>query len=226
MTGPVSDNGYGNPALRRVEQEYEKRITQAFSSGYSVVEISRTIGGKRALPVYRILQKRGLIGTSLKRTRFKGPTEMQGALLRMGMSFTQWCNSWGFDPRMAVDELSGIVTDSTSGIRLAACRDFPNLYAKRNSSLDLEEWEKEISSTTTGYSYRIDWDQRLERYLGRIQGVETLKVIGKHPSVVMMELVRATWLLKAIDRLDGIEKSFPQAKKVSKTATPQLDNYR
>ncbi len=215
MIGPVRDNGYENQALRRIEQEYELLVTQAFLSGFSVVEISRAIGAKRALPIYRILQKRGLIGTSLKRTRFKGPAEMQGALRRMGLSFTQWCNSYGFDIRIAEAELTGTGTASASGIRQAAVRDFPGIYAKGKPSLDLEEWERQLSSATTGYSYRINWDQRLERYLGTIQGIEDLTVIGKYPSVVIMELVRVTWLLKAIDRLGGIlnispadEKSF------------------
>jgi len=201
VIGSVRDNGYENQALRWIEQEYEKLITQTFQSGFSVVEISRTIGAKRALPVYRILQRRGLIGTSLKRTRFKGPAEMQGALRRMGLSFSQWCNSRGFDVRIAEAELTGTGTASASDIRQAALRDFPGIYAKGKSSLDLEEWERGVSSAAIGYSYRIDWDQRLERYLGVIQGVEELTVIGKYPSVVLLELVRVAWLFKAIDRL-------------------------
>jgi len=208
MTGPVSDNGYGNQALRRIEQEYETLIAQAFSSGFSVVEISRTIGLKRVLAVYRILQKGGLIGTALKRSRFKGPAEMQGALRRLGMSFNQWCHSCGFDVRNAEAELTETGTASASDIREAALRDFPGIYAKGKSSLDLEEWEKEISTAATGYSYRIDWNHRLEKYLGTIQGIEDLTILGKYPSVVLMELVRVTWLLKAIDLLDCIEDNL------------------
>jgi len=215
VIGPVRDSGYDNQAVRRIEQEYEIFVTRAFRSGFSVVEISRTIGAKRALSVYRILQRRELIGTSLKRTRYKGTTEMQGALRRMGLSFSQWCNSNGFDARIAEAELTGTGMASVSGIRQAALRDFPGIFSKGKSSLDLEEWEREVSSAATGYSYRIDWDQRLERYLGTIQGVEELTVIGKYPSAVVMELVRVTWLLTAIDRLGGVlnippadEKSF------------------
>jgi len=177
-----------------------------------VVEISRTIGAKRALPIYRILQRHGLIGTSLKRARFKGPVVMCNALHRVGISFIQWCNSWGLDPCNAENELSGFDTASESGIRKAALRDFPKVYTKGKSSLDLEEWEREVSSATTGYSYRIDWDQRLERCLGTIQGIAELTVIGKYPSVVVMDLVRVTWLLKAIDRLRGILNISPADK--------------
>ncbi|NVN92107.1 MAG: hypothetical protein HXX11_16105 [Desulfuromonadales bacterium] len=206
MARPGGDNGVENAALRRIEHEYENRIGRAFSSGHSVVEISRVIGCKRALPVYRILQRRGLIETSLKRSRFKGPDKLHNALRRMGLSFNQWCNSWQFEPPSAEHELSRSDTSSTSGIRLAAERDFPRIFAKGNQAINLEEWEQHISSSTTGYSYRIDWDTRLEKYLGTIIGVELLTIIGKHPSVVMMELVRGAWLLKAIDLLGSIGK--------------------
>jgi len=205
MTGPTDNSGYENLALRRIEQEYEKLITRAFLSKSSVVEISRTIGAKRALPIYRILQRHGLIGTSLKRTKFKGPTEMRGVLRRIGISFSQWCNSLGFDVRIAEAELTGPATASASAIRQAAMRDFPGIYAKGKSSLDLAEWESEITSVTTGYSYRIDWNQRIEKYLGTIQENEEVMVIGTYPSVVLIELVRVAWLLRAIDRLGSIE---------------------
>ena len=201
MARPAGDNVVENAALGRIEREYENRIAMAFSSGLSVVEISRIIGCKRALPVYRILQRRGLIETSLKRSRFKGPDTLHSTLRRRGLSFNQWCNSWQFEPQSAEHELSGSDTSSTSGIRLAAQRDFPRIFAKGNQTIDLAEWEQHVFSSTIGYSYRIDWDSRLEKYLGSIVGVDSLTIIGKHPSTVMMELVRATWLLKAIDLL-------------------------
>jgi len=204
MTRTCGDNGVETAAVRRIEQEYEIRIGQAFSSGHSVVEISRVIGCKRALPVYRILQRKGLINRSLKRTRFRGPAHLHNALKRTGLSFSQWCNAWRFDPRNAEEELSRIDNLSSSGIRLAAGRDFPNLYAKGKGAIDLEEWERELSSSTSGCSYRIDWDPRLEKFLGTITGVESLTIVGKHPSVVMMDLVRVAWLLKAIDLLNTI----------------------
>lgn len=204
MARPGDVNVMENAALRRIENEYENRIGRAFSSGYSVVEISRIIGCKRALPIYRILQRRGLIEASLKRSRFKGPNKLHNTLHRTGLSFNQWCNSWQFDPQKAEYSLSGSITSSTSGIRLAAERDFPRLFAKGNQTIDLEEWEQHISSSTTAYSYRIDWDPRLEKYLGSIVGVELLTIIGKHPSIVMMELVRGAWLLKAIDLLGSM----------------------
>ena len=62
----------------------------------------------------------------------------------------------------------------------------------------------EVSSLTTVHSFRVDWDQKLERFVGTIPGVESLMIAGKYPSVVMTELVRAAWLLKAIEILDEV----------------------
>lgn len=206
MTRADGENGVEGAALRRIVLEYENCVCRVFSSGYSVMEIARQIRCKNAIPVYRTLQKRGLIERSLKRSRYRGPTQLENPLRRSGLSFNRWCNSWRFDPKTAEDELSTLDTTSTSDIRQAARRDFPNLFEKREGSVNLEEWEREISFSISEYSYRIDWEPRYEKFVGTIPGIEALMIIGKHPSVIMMELVRVTWLLKAIELLSAIDK--------------------
>lgn len=206
MTRVDSEKGAEGAALRRIVLEYENSVCHAFSSGYSVVEIAREIGCKRALPVYRTVQARGLIDRSVRKTRYRGPAQMEMVLLRAGLSFTKWCNSWRFDPKTAEEELSTPDAPSSSEIRQAAARDFPSLFEKRDGSVDLEKWEREISSLSSGYSYSIDWEPRLEKYSGTISGMESITIIGKHPSVIIIKLVKVTWLLKAIERLGAIEK--------------------
>lgn len=190
--------------LRQIEEEYGDRLCHAFSSGYSVAEIARMTGCKKAIYVYKVLQRRGFIGSSVKRSRFQGPPELEKPLGRMGMSFAQWCNSWRFDPKSAEAELSVIDASSLAEIHVAARRDFPGTYEKRKGTLNLEEWEREIISCGTVHSFHIDWDQRLERFVGKIPGVESLSIVGKNPSFVMKVLFRAAWLLKVIGMLSGV----------------------
>ena len=201
------ENELEDTGLRQIEEEFGDRLCHAFSSGYSVAEIARMTGCKKAISVYKVLQRRGLIGSSVKRSRFKGPPELEKPLGRMGMSFAQWCNSWRFDPKSAEAELSVIDDSSLAEIHVAARRDFPGTYEKGKGSLNLEEWEREIISCGTVHSFHIDWDHRLERFVGTIPGVESLSVVGKNPSFVMKVLFRAAWLLKVIGMLDGIGKN-------------------
>jgi hypothetical protein len=206
MRGADENQVVQGVALSRAENEYEERLCRAFSSGRSVVEIARQVRSRRALPIYRMLQRRGLIETKLKRTRYRGPAQMEHCLKRVRLSFAQWCNSWRFDPKLAEEELSQPPAGTPSEVRLAAARDFPSVYAKGERPLDLEEWEREISAAVSGYSFRIEWMPAIERYSGTIIGIDSLRIIGKYPTVIMMELIRFTWLQRAIDILKGPDK--------------------
>jgi len=193
--------------LRQIEEEFGDRLCHAFSSGKSVAEIARMTRCKKAVSVYKVLQRRGLIGSSVKRSRFQGPPELEKPLGRMGMSFAQWCNSWRFDPKSAEVELKMIDDSSLAEVHVAARRDFPGTYEKGKGTLNLEEWEREIISCSTVHSFHIDWDHRLERFVGTIPGVESLSVVGNNPSFVIRVLFRAAWLLKVIEMLGGVGKT-------------------
>lgn len=194
-------------ALRRIEMEYEKSICRAFSCGMSVVEIARKIGSAKAMPVYRTLQRRGLVETGIKRSKYKGPAYLQSALKRVRLSFIQWCNAWGFDPKTAEEELAARDTSSPSLICAAARKDFPLVFKKGGADIDLDEWEREIATLDDRPSYSIDWEKRHQRYVGSIKGIDSLTITNRYPSAVMMELVRVSWLLMGIELLKNIEKS-------------------
>ncbi len=192
--------------LRRIELEYEKSVYRAFSCGMSVVEIARRIGSAKAMPVYRTLQRGGLVGTGMKRSKYKGPAYLQSALKRVKLSFIQWCNAWGFDPMTAEEELTARDTSSPSLICAAARKDFPLVFRKGRDPIDLDEWEREIATQDDRPSYDIDWEKREQRYVGSIKGIDSLTITSRYPSVVLMELVRVSWLLMAIEFLKDIEK--------------------
>ena len=206
MTRSYVENRAEGSALRRIELEYENRLCRAFSMGFSLVEIGKRIGCVSVIPIYRVLQRKGLISRAVKRRRQRAPERMERSLRRVRLSFIQWCNSWSFDPATAEEELATPDAPSPHGVREAALRDFPDLFERQEGSMDLEEWEREISSSTIGHSYRVDWDEKIEKFIGSIIGVESLTIIDRHPSRVMIELVRVTWLLRAIDLLRDMEE--------------------
>jgi hypothetical protein len=201
MTRWDRENRMGGTALQKIELEYEKSLCHAFSSGMSVVEIAKRIGSAKAMPIYRTLQRRGLIGTGLKRSKYIGPAYLQSALKRVRLSFIQWCNAWGFDPKTAEEELSTPDSQSSTVIQKAARRDFPFVFKKGAASIDLDEWEREIAALDDRPSYSIDWEKRHQRYVGSIKGFDSLTITSRYPSVILMELVRVSWLLMAIELL-------------------------
>lgn len=204
MEGAYRMGGADSRGLMEIEREYGERLCRAFASGRGVVEMARLIGCRKAVSVYRVLQRRGVIDSSLKRSRYRGPPELESALRKTGMSFAQWCNCWRFEPKSAQEELLKADASTRPDIRQAVRRDFPRLCGEETGAVDLDEWEIEVSSLTTVPSFRIDWDHKLERFVGRIAGVESLLISGRYPSVVMAELVRAAWLLGAIEVLVGV----------------------
>jgi hypothetical protein len=106
----------------------------------------------------------------------------------------------------AEEELAARDTSSSSLICAAARKDFPLLFKKRDAAIDLDEWEREIATLEDRPSFRIDWDVRRQKYVGSIEGIDSLAIVSMHPSAITMELVRVSWHLKAIELLGNIEK--------------------
>jgi len=201
MTRPL--NGF----TEALEKEYEHHVCSAFSSGRSVMEIGRLTGQPRVQFIYKILQKRGFIGNSQRRSRCRGPAPLEKKLKRAGISFAQWCNCWSFDPEIAERALSSPDDFCTAEpIREAAARDFPKVFGRSGSPWptgtdywDGNGWENE------DYSYHLDWDRELGMHIGTIPGVNSLRVSGVNPIELVTQLVRAAWLMKCIESLKAIK---------------------
>lgn len=190
-----------------VAREFENSICDAFSSGMSVLQICRAIHARKALFIYRILQRRKLVGTSLKRSRFTGPEILRKPLKRSCLSFAQWCNSHAFDPEPAAIALDAHEPGPGRERYLeAARRDFPEACLRNAAqSVDLDTWERELLSGRARLSYHLDWDPFTESYIGTIPGVLHLKITAKRPGDVLADLVRTGWHLHAIARLNALQ---------------------
>jgi hypothetical protein len=199
---------YINP-LEDIEMELADSLREAKAAGLSVLEIAAIIGRRKALIIYRLFQKNGLIGNSVKKSRFRGPHFLGEALEQTSLSFTRWCNCWGFDPCLAQTALNSDPSlPSAKRYHEAARRDFPYAYRdEKPGNIDLDEWEQEITTRQAGLSYHLDWDGVREEYVGTVSEIPSLRIVGKYPSDLLMILIRGAWLKKSIEKIE-VEVSF------------------
>jgi hypothetical protein len=195
---------YINP-LEDIEMELAESLCDAAAVGLSVLEMATMTGNPKGLKIYRLLQKKGLIGNRVRKSAYRGPPFLGEALERSCLSFAQWCNCWGFDPGPAQTALKS--DSSLPGVMPyhdAARRDFPDAYKiERPGGIDLDEWEREIAAKKAGFSYHLDWDEEREEYSGTVPEIPSLQIAGKYPSDLLMILIRGAWLKKSIEKIDA-----------------------
>ena len=199
---------YINP-LKDIEMELADSLREAKAAGLSVLEIAAITGRRKALIIYRLFQKNGLIGSNVKKSKFRGPPFIEERLERISLSFAQWCNCWGFDPGEAQKALYlDLYLPETKPYHDAAMRDFPYAYAGEiPGNIDLDEWEQEITTRQAGLSYHLDWDGVREEYVGTVPEIPSLHIVGKYPSDLLMILIRGAWLKKSIAKIE-VEVGF------------------
>jgi len=193
---------YTNP-LAEIESELADCLCEAAASGLSVLEVAAITGRRKAIVIYRLFQKKRLIGNSVKKSRYRGPAILAKVLEPTGLSFAMWCNCWGFDPGVADTALKAHpVLPVAKRYHEAAARDFPRVFpGERTDDIDLDQWEREINTRKEGLSYHLDWDERWEEYVGTVPEIPSLSITGKYPSDLLMILIRGAWLKKSIEKI-------------------------
>ena len=195
--------------IEEMEKEFADAVCEADRAGLSVLEIAAITGSRKGKKIYRLLQRRGLIGNTLRKSGFRGPLMLRESLSRSCLSFTQWCNCWGFDPATAESALNSEPSlPGAARYHDAARRDFPGAY---RATADLDVWEREIAADRENFSYHVEWDRKLEVYIGTVPGIPSLEVPGKYPSDILMILIRGAWLKKSIEKIraeTAITKKF------------------
>lgn len=109
--------------------QVESRICTAYRKGFSVVEITRIIGSKKADYVHAVLVKHKVISQGKRGRPAKDsvPPVMSSYLSRRSLSFAKWCAGWGFD----IWDAGQAISENGDGPVLEAVRrDFPGCYVK------------------------------------------------------------------------------------------------
>ena len=110
-------------------QSHESRICTAYRKGFSVVEITRIIGSKKADYAHAVLVKQKVINQGKRGRPAKDsvPLVMSSYLSRRSLSFAKWCAGWGFD----IGDAGYAIRENADGPVLDAVRrDFPGGYVK------------------------------------------------------------------------------------------------
>lgn len=110
-------------------EQVESRICSAHRKGFSVVEITRIIGSRKADYAHAVLVKRGEIMPGKRGRPAKGsiPGSIGLYLRKRSLSFAKWCAGWGFD---LAEAASAIVAVCDGEVLEAVRRDFPGCYRK------------------------------------------------------------------------------------------------
>ena len=109
--------------------QVEGRICTAYRKGFSVVEITRIIGSKKADYAHAVLVKHRVINQGKRGRPAKDsvPPVLATYLSRRSLSFAKWCAAWEFD----IGDAGHAIRENADGPVLDAVRrDFPGCYVK------------------------------------------------------------------------------------------------
>ena len=114
-----------------LEFDFHAKISTAFASGMSVIEISNLFRYSKIEFVHGVLRDAKLIPLMSR----KGPkhsydidSRLQREFDKRGYSFGRWCLGWGFNPIEAVATLKEQPAEVVHSAHDAVRRDFPEAY--------------------------------------------------------------------------------------------------
>lgn len=137
----------------------ENGICEAYRRGYSVVEITRVIGSKKADYVHSVLVKLKVIRQGRRGRPAKGsiPSNFAPYLRKRSLSFSKWCAGWEFEIPEAAEAINA---EHDSPIIEAIKRDFPGFYAKIRGLKSWDDYVHPPRCLSDKLEANIVWDQR------------------------------------------------------------------
>ena len=162
----------GHPALF---EQVENRLCMSHQKGFSVVEITRIIGSRKADYPHAVLVKRGVIMPGKRGRPAKGsvPASINLYLRKRSLSFAKWCAGWGFD---LVEAAGAITTVSDSEVLEAVRRDFPGCYRKIKGLEKHASYVRPPDCPSPKLEANITWDER--EFCYRAEKMEDRQVRG------------------------------------------------
>lgn len=162
----------GHPPLF---EEFESRLCTAHRKGFSVVELTRIIGSRKADYPHAVLVKRGEIMPGKRGRPAKGsiPASMNPYLRKRSLSFAKWCAGWGFD----LAEAARAINEVKDGEVLEAVRrDFPGCYRKIRRLEKHAPYVRAPDCPSPKLEANIIWDEK--EFCYRAEQLENRQVRG------------------------------------------------
>jgi len=155
--------------------QVESRICTAYQKGFSVVEITRIIGSKKADYVHAVLVKHKVISQGKRGRPAKDsvPPVMSSYLSRRSLSFAKWCAGWGFD----IWDAGHAIRENGDGPVLEAVRrDFPGCYVKMRKLKEYPDYVHPPQCRPNKLEAKVIWDDGEHCY--RAEQIENSIVRG------------------------------------------------
>ncbi len=169
--------------IEDIEELLNSRIIEAFSRGFSVVEITRALRKNTVTSVYNLLRDTGrvpVMGRSEYRRQYDIDPKLTTACRQKGFSFGRWCLSWRLDPHLAVAELKS-APDSVeeSAAHVALKRDFPDVYLRLYHGVNIKS-EKKGKYRSKPASLKIEWSSERKAFLATVPECPGIEASGKN----------------------------------------------
>ena len=196
-----------------LEELLNKRIIEAYSQGYSVVEITRALRKNSVDSVYKLLRDTGYIKImerSEYRRQYDIDKKLTAACKKKGFSFGRWCLGWRLDPNETVVDLKTPLKEGTvSAAHAALKRDFPEVFV---SIYDCKKIKKETRRRLRTHpdSLRIDWNCELKTFIATVPECPDIEASGKDwddAFYALKSVYRMHEYILRLDRLVEIERN-------------------
>lgn len=179
MSKPIKDH-----AAIKIEkdkelfQDFLNALSKAYDAGHSLVQLARLLNHQDCAKLYAYMADAGMFPriSHKRHTMYDLPPEILGALKECNISFSQWCCSHGFDPKLTAELISKDVLKgekSSETVHLSLKNDFPFLYGGHSGSSTLDHLLPELQ---TPRGLTIEFDPFSDKYIAHIHEIPECRV--------------------------------------------------
>ena len=193
--------------IEDIEELLNNRIIEAFSRGFSVVEITRALRKTTVTSVYNLLRDTGrvpVMGRSEYRRQYDIDPKLTTACRQKGFSFGRWCLSWRLDPHLAVAELKSAPDgEEESAAHVALKRDFPDVYLRLYHGAKIKS-EKKGKYRSKPASLMIEWSLERKAFLATVPECPGIEARGKNWDDVFYAIKSVHLMHEYVKRIDWL----------------------
>lgn len=190
-----------------IEELLNSRIMEAFSRGFSVVEITRALRKTTVTSVYNLLRDTGSIKVMRRseyRRQYDIDPKLKAACRQKGLSFGRWCLSWRLDPHMAVAELKSAPDgEEESAAHVALKRDFPDIYLRLYNGAKIKS-QKKGKYRSKPASLMIEWSSEQKAFLATVPQFPGIEASGKNWDDVFYAIKSVHLMHEYVKRIDWL----------------------
>ena len=193
--------------IEDIEELLNSRIIEAYSNGYSVVEITRALKKTSIDLVYDLLRDTGKIPVmerSEYRRQYDIDTRLKTSCRRKGFSFGRWCLGWRFDPFVAVAALKSAPDDENeSAVHAALKRDFPEIYLCMYEGAKIRT-KKKGKYRSKPDSLMIEWSSEQKTFVATVPECPGIEACGKNWDDAFYSIKSVHQMHEYVQRLDRL----------------------